>query len=114
MTPRERWLAVLNGEKPDRLPMDYWGTPEATAKLCRHMGCDDEWEMYRKLRIDRAVFVSPLGWDGPKQEGVDKHWGYRWARVEHQGGAYFECVEQPLAGSGVFSPGKAACRASRK
>jgi len=33
MTPRERWLAVLEGEKPDRLPMDYWGTDEATARL---------------------------------------------------------------------------------
>ena len=29
MTPRERWLAVLNGEMPDRLPMDYWATGEA-------------------------------------------------------------------------------------
>jgi hypothetical protein len=33
MTPKERWLAVLNGEKPDRLPLDYWATPEATANL---------------------------------------------------------------------------------
>jgi uroporphyrinogen decarboxylase len=26
MTPRERWLAVLRREKPDRVPMDYWTT----------------------------------------------------------------------------------------
>lgn len=24
MTPKERWLAVLRHEKPDRIPMDYW------------------------------------------------------------------------------------------
>ena len=39
MTPRERWLAVLNGQKPDRVPMDYWGTAEATAKVRKHLGC---------------------------------------------------------------------------
>jgi len=33
MTPKERLLAVLNREKPDRLPMDYWGTEEATRKV---------------------------------------------------------------------------------
>ena len=41
MTPRERWLAVLNREKPDRVPMDYRATREATAKLLQHLGVDD-------------------------------------------------------------------------
>lgn len=35
MTPKERCLAVMRREKPDRLPMDYWGMPEATLKLMR-------------------------------------------------------------------------------
>jgi len=30
MTPRERWLAVLERRPPDRVPMDYWATAEAT------------------------------------------------------------------------------------
>jgi hypothetical protein len=30
MTPRERWLALLAGEKPDRIPTDYWATGEVT------------------------------------------------------------------------------------
>ena len=38
MTPRERWLAVLTRQKPDRVPMDYWATPEFSAKLIRHLG----------------------------------------------------------------------------
>ena len=33
MTSRERWLAVLARKKPDRVPMDYWATPEATDRL---------------------------------------------------------------------------------
>jgi hypothetical protein len=43
MTPKERWLAVMRREKPDRLPMNYWGKPEATLKLMQHLGCDNEW-----------------------------------------------------------------------
>ena len=39
MTPRERWLAVLKRQKPDRVPTDYWSTKEATAKLKKHLGC---------------------------------------------------------------------------
>ena len=33
ITPRERWLAVLKGQKPDRVPMDYWATEEAISLL---------------------------------------------------------------------------------
>ena len=40
MTPRERWLAVLERQTPDRVPMDYWTTEEARAKLLRHLGVD--------------------------------------------------------------------------
>ena len=29
MTSRERWLVVLQRERPDRVPMDYWATPRA-------------------------------------------------------------------------------------
>ena len=42
MTARKRWLAVLRRQRPDRVPMDYWATPEATAKLLEHLGCADE------------------------------------------------------------------------
>jgi uroporphyrinogen decarboxylase len=38
MTPRERWLAVLNRETPDRLPLDYRATGEFDARLMAHLG----------------------------------------------------------------------------
>ena len=41
MTPKERWLAVLNRQSVDRIPMDYWATPEATYQLMLHLGIDD-------------------------------------------------------------------------
>lgn len=59
MTPKERWLAVLQRKTPDRVPMDFWGADETMAKLRRHLGCADAWEVYRTLHIDRVVTVGP-------------------------------------------------------
>ena len=42
MTSRERWLAVLSRQKPDRIPMGYWATDEATEMLIRHINCQSE------------------------------------------------------------------------
>jgi uroporphyrinogen decarboxylase len=41
MTPKERWLATLQREKPDRVPMDYGATPEVDQMLLRHCKCED-------------------------------------------------------------------------
>jgi uroporphyrinogen decarboxylase len=96
MTPRERWLAVLNRQTPDRVPMDYWATGETTAALLRHLGCADEWELYRRLHIDRPVTVGPAGWGPPAEGGYDL-FGCRWQPVRYETGSYLECVEHPLA-----------------
>lgn len=96
MTPKERWLAVLRGEKPDRMPMDYWGTPEATAKVMKHLGCATEWDVFKKLHIDRPVIVGPRYVGPPLRSGYDM-WGCRYENVDYGGGTYAECVEHPLA-----------------
>jgi len=59
MTPRERWLAVFKRETPDRVPMDYWSTPEFSAKLIRHMGLS---------RLSHKRLVELLG-RGERQPG---------------------------------------------
>jgi len=57
MTGRERWLAVLTRQKPDRIPMDIWITPEAAERLEAFMGCD--WDAcLERLHIDRPYCVS--------------------------------------------------------
>jgi len=96
MTPRERWLAVLHRQKPDRMPMDYWATTEVTTKLLRHLGCNDQWEMFRRLHIDAPVGAGPGGWGPPAAGGYDL-FGCRWDWVQYATGAYLECVEHPLA-----------------
>ena len=104
MTARERWLAVLNREEPDRLPMDYWATDEATEKVLEHLGCADEEELFEQLHIDRPLEVEPayvgppIAWGEARwpTEGYDMH-GCRFEVVTYGTGAYSECVEHPLS-----------------
>jgi len=95
MTPKERWLAVLNHETPDRLPMDYWATDEATEKVMQHLGCADEWEMFERLHIDRPVTVKPEYVGPPLEPGYDVY-GCRFEDVSYGLGTYPECVYHPL------------------
>ena len=57
MTPKERWLAVLQRKTPDRMPMDYWGTDETMEKLMRHLGCADP-----GMSFARCTLIAWLGW----------------------------------------------------
>ncbi len=96
MTPKERWLAVLRREKPDRLPMDYWATPEATEKLLRHLGLQDVRQMYRQQHIDRVRGVAPE-YVGPPLAPDEDVFGCRFRDVDYGTGVYRECVYSPLA-----------------
>ncbi len=71
MTPRERWLAVLNHEHPDRVPLDYWATPEATDNLKRHLGCSSEKELFDALHIDAPIKVESRYVGPPLPENQD-------------------------------------------
>ena len=96
LTPRERWQAVLDRAVPDRLPMDYWGTDEATARVMKHLGCNTEKEMYEALHIDKVVAVEPV-YCGPALAADRDEFGCRFAEVDYGTGLYAECVENPLA-----------------
>ena len=96
MAPKERWLAVLRREKPDRIPMDYWGTPEATEKLMCHLGCTTVDEMFARLHIDRPLDVGPRYVGPPLEPGCDMY-GRRRRAVDYGTGVYSEVVYHPLA-----------------
>ncbi len=95
MTPKERWLAVLAGQSPDRVPMDYWGTPEATRKVRAHLGCRTRWDMIERLRIDAVVGVGPE-YVGPKLPRNTDMYGRRYRSVDYGSGRYVECISGPL------------------
>ena len=99
MTPRERWLCILHGQTPDRIPTDYWSTGEFNAKLVARVGCDGE-ALDRKVGIDRPRVLSPraLRLHHPDDPHADQ-WGLRREEVSYGGGAYAETVHHPLAGA---------------
>ena len=56
MNARERVLAVLNRETPDRVPVDIWLVPELVEKFKQKLGVDNELDVYRKLDIDKIAW----------------------------------------------------------
>ncbi|MBN2475720.1 MAG: hypothetical protein JXB62_13995 [Pirellulales bacterium] len=98
MTPRQRWLALLAGGFPDRVPTDYQATEEVTARLLKDLGCADEESLWRKLHIDGRRFVEP-NWQRPDDGRASQAdmWGVRFRRVDYGTGAYEQPVSHPLA-----------------
>jgi len=97
MTPRERWQAVFERRKPDRLPMDYWGTEEATSALMRRLGCGSKEEALRKLHVDYVVKIAPR-YIGPRLAADEDVFGRKFRDVDYGSGVYRECIHNPLAG----------------
>lgn len=99
MSPRERWLALFRGEKPDRIPTDYWATDEVTERLLRelHVSCQEE--LFRKLHIDAPYRLEP-----PKviihhpDDPSSDIWGLRRRIVNYGSGLYEEFDNHPLGG----------------
>ncbi|HOF18460.1 MAG TPA: uroporphyrinogen decarboxylase family protein [Phycisphaerae bacterium] len=98
MTPRERWLALLNGQKPDRIPTDYWATGEVTQRLKKELGCADRDELYDKLHIDGTdtLGLSPNKIYYANRPNVDM-WGIAFRTVNYGSGTYSEVASHPLA-----------------
>jgi len=110
MTPQERWLAVLNRQKPDRVPMDYWATDEATRKLMHCLRCENEQALFQRLHIDKVISVgpwysgSPLSvydtegyYIGPPIPDDADVFGCRYRQADYGTGTYWECIYHPLA-----------------
>jgi uroporphyrinogen decarboxylase len=98
MTPRERWLALFAGEKPDRIPTDYWATDEVTARLLRELRCSTVEELYCRLHIDGVLGIEPSRTithhpDDPQAD----IWGIRKTNISYGEGTYDEFANHPLA-----------------
>jgi len=96
LSPTERWLAVLNREKPDRIPMDYWATKETTKLLMKHLECGSKLELFKKLHIDKVIKLEPEYIGPPLASGYDE-FGCQHKEMSYGTGAYDECISHPLA-----------------
>jgi uroporphyrinogen decarboxylase len=97
MTPRERWLATIKRAPVDRIPTDFWGTPEVVQRLMTELGCSAEDDLWRKLGIDRTHGIAPR-YIGPDLSGTSM-WGIktRTQVVADGQGTYHEVDYSPLA-----------------
>ncbi len=97
MTPRQRWLALLNKQPVDRIPTDYQATSEVTQRLLADLDCGNEDDLWRRLRIDRRRFVESR-WKLPHHPSDPQAdmWGVRFRRVNYGSGVYDEPALHPL------------------
>jgi uroporphyrinogen decarboxylase len=98
MIPRERWLALLENEKPDRVPTDYWATSEVTKRLLCDLQCSDTEELFTRLHIDAPYVLNPIPTVTchPEYPSCDI-WGRKWVTIAYETGEYAEITTHPLA-----------------
>lgn len=98
MTPRDRWFALFNGQKPDRLPTDYWATPEFHAKLKKALGIETDDQLWGRLGIDRPLTIGGQ-WKYPHHpdDPLADPWGIRCTSISYGTGSYDEPTHNPLA-----------------
>ncbi len=96
MTPRDRWLALFNREKPDRIPTDYWATDEVTNRLLKELNCKDVEELYQKLNIDGVVTIEPPRYNDHHPDDPEADiWGVKEKLVDYGQGTYIEHGSHP-------------------
>jgi uroporphyrinogen decarboxylase len=98
LTSLERWLALFAGEKPDRIPTDYWATTEVTSQLLKELRCSTAEELYLKLHIDAIYKIGPNHPVPPRlrDKGMDI-WGLKRKWINYGAGEYNEVENHPLA-----------------
>jgi len=105
MDSRERVALALAHREPDRVPVDYWATPEITRKMIRRLGLADEEQLLERFGVDFRYIEGPK-YIGPaptvRPDGsVEDHWGVPRIRVQVGEGeataSYQEAFDFPLA-----------------
>ncbi|MCK5136710.1 MAG: hypothetical protein KAR19_13040 [Bacteroidales bacterium] len=57
MNPKERVLNILDRKPVDRIPIDVLYTPEVENTLKMHVRAKNDFEMWKKLGLDKIVWV---------------------------------------------------------
>ena len=101
MTSKERVLATINHQEPDRVPINYFANLNIDRRLKDHFGLahDNDMGLREKLNVD-ILSVSPE-YNGPQLydpvEGRKiSELGVRTRWVEHGSGGYWDFCDFPL------------------
>ncbi len=116
MTHKERILAAIEHRAIDRVPIDYWGTPEATSKLMKGLNVKDFTSLINILDLDKIINIQPEYIGPGSKDGIkivdflglssDKltdmyvfdHWGVKYKRVKSgkDNFCYYEMCSHPI------------------
>jgi len=78
MESRERVLAAIGGDRPDRIPADIWAEPGVWARLRKDLGLATDDAVREALGVD-VRYVSPVYPADTVVDGVRQNmWGERW------------------------------------
>ncbi len=94
MLPRERFQAVVNGQKPDRFPMWFGGDPATLNNIAEYLGTNGTDETLDALGIDFRTFRPE--YVGPELETYDDgSWETFWG-LRRSGEFYGQAITHPL------------------
>jgi uroporphyrinogen decarboxylase len=100
MTPRERVLAALKHEQPDRTPRDFWAEPPTWNRLFAHAGHDDKDRLLDSLGIDVRHLEAAAPADRAIGDGAFQNfWGERFVYRPTPWGPLREDSKGALAGA---------------
>ena len=97
MNSRERVLAAINHQTPDRVPADIWAEAEVWDRLIRDLHADSAEHVRQLLNID-IRYISPVYPPDVEQDGIRQNmWGERWSKANTPWGENWEHVDGALA-----------------
>lgn len=98
MSSRERVLAALRHEKPDRTPCDFWAEPPAMNRLFKHLGHTDKEKLLETLGVDVRHLEAAAPPERALGDGVFQNfWGERFIYNQTPWGTMREDTRGALA-----------------
>jgi uroporphyrinogen decarboxylase len=96
---RERVLASINHETPDRIPCDLWAEPGVWERLRDDLGVSSDEEVRQAFEVD-IRYLSPIYPADIITNGVKQNmWGERWEKTSTVYGVEWEHVRGALHGA---------------
>jgi uroporphyrinogen decarboxylase len=104
MTSRERVLAALCHQQPDRVPRDFWAEPPTWNRLLVHTGLADKDQLLDRLGVDVRHLLAPSAPERGVTDGVlQNFWGERFVQQPTPWGPMRHDVKGALAGARSLS-----------
>ena len=104
LSSRERVLAALRHEQPDRTPRDFWAEPPALKRLLAHVGLSDKDRLLDSLGVDVRHLDVPAPPEREVGDGLFQNfWGERYVYHATQWGPMREDAKGALAGADSFA-----------